>query len=154
MLQAIADATILKKVHELGTKIESLKREVELKSEGLDGDLTLAGIVAASSKILNARLDALETGRKRIEGERKRVRISLQKVERELGRFSGTKDDLEDKIHTLTEAGTDDTIECPTCAKPLSSDDRERHVSEYKTTIETGESSSIQALACLEFTPH
>ncbi len=139
MLKEIPDARVLRKVHDLTTKLENLQREVELKSEGLEEDLTMAGIVDASAKILNARLDALEVGRKRIEGEKKSTKIKIQEVDRELGLISGTNQDLEDKIQTLTEAGADDDIECPTCAKLLSSDDRDRLVSEYKTTIENGE---------------
>ncbi len=139
MLEEIPDVKVLKKIHELGTKIESLQREVELKSEGLDEDLTLAGIVNASAGILNARLDALEKGRKRIEGERKGIKGKIQAMDREIGLISGTNDDLEDKIQTLIESGAEDVIECPTCAKPLSPDDRKRLVSEYKETIETGE---------------
>lgn len=139
MLQEIPDAGALKKIHELSTRIETLQREIEVKSEGLEEDLTQAGVVKASTKTLNARLDALEKGRKRIEGERKEIKDKIQSVDQEIGLISGTNRDLEDKIQTLTEAGLDDVIECPTCAKPLSSADRERLVSEYKTTIEGGE---------------
>jgi exonuclease SbcC len=139
LLEEIPDAVTLKKVYELSIKLESLQREIELKSEGLDEDLTLAGIVDASATILNARLDALEKGRERIEGEKKSIKSKIQDVDREIGIISGIHQDLEDKIQTLTEAGADDIVECPTCAKPLSSDERDRLVSEYKTTIENGE---------------
>jgi DNA repair exonuclease SbcCD ATPase subunit len=139
LLEEIPDAVTLKKVYELSIKLESLQREIELKSEGLDEDLTLAGIVDASATILNARLDALEKGRERIEGEKKSIKSKIQDVDREIGIISGIHQDLEDKIQTLTKAGADDIVECPTCAKPLSSDERDRLVSEYKTTIENGE---------------
>jgi DNA repair exonuclease SbcCD ATPase subunit len=138
MLQEIPNVKLLKKIHDLETKIESLQREVELKSESLGEDLTLAGVVDASAKILNARLDALEKGRKRIEGERIGVKAKIQSVDRELGLISGTNDNLENKIQILTKAGAEDVIECPTCAKPLSAEDRERLVSEYNVTIEAG----------------
>lgn len=139
MLQEIPDADVLKKVHELRSKIESLQREVEVKTEGLEEDRTLAGVVEASAKILNARLDALEKGRKRIEKERKGIKNKIQSVDQEIGQISGTKRNLEDTIQTLTDAGVDDVIECPTCAKPLSSEDRKKLVSDYTRTIEDGE---------------
>jgi chromosome segregation ATPase len=139
ILQEIPDAAILKKVHVISTKIESLKREVEVKSEGLETDLSQAGVVDASAKILNARLDALEKGRKRIETERKGIKGKIQAVDQEIGLISDTNRDLDGKIKTLTAAGADDVIECPTCAKPLSLADRERLVDEYMTTIRSGE---------------
>jgi exonuclease SbcC len=139
MLQAIPDADVLKGIHELGTKLESLKREVEVKSEGIEADLALAGVVEASAKILNARLDALEKGRKRIENERKGIKSKIQAADQEIGSILGTNRDLEEKIKTLTAAGADEIIECPTCAKPLSSTEREKLVDEYKTTIKEGE---------------
>ncbi len=138
ILQDLPDADILKKIHELTSNIESLQREVEVKSEGLEADLTLAGVVDASSKILNARLDALEKGRKRIEGERKAIKGKIQVIDQEIGLISGTQIDLETKIATLTSAGADDIIECPTCAKPLSPADRKRLVTEYRSTIDEG----------------
>ena len=139
LLQEIPDAGALKKVHELSIRIEKLQREVEVKSEGLEEDLAQAGVVKVSATTLNARLDALDKGRKRIEGERQGFKEKIQSVDQEIGSISGTNRDLEDKIQTLTEAGVDDVIECPTCAKPLSSADRERLVLEYKTIIEGGE---------------
>ncbi|MHA1963358.1 MAG: AAA family ATPase [Candidatus Thorarchaeota archaeon] len=139
ILQEIPDAATLKKIHEISTKIESLKREVEVKSEGFETDLTQAGVVNASAKILNARLDALEKGRKRIENERKEIKGKIQAVDQEIGLISGTNRDLDSKIKILTAAGADAVIECPTCAKPLSLADRERLVDEYNTTIRSGE---------------
>ncbi len=138
ILQELPDADTLKRIHNLTSNIETLQREVDLMSEGLGADLALAGVVDASSKILNARLDALEKGRKRIETERKAIKGKIQILDQEIGLISGTKIDLENKIATLTSAGTDEVIECPTCAKPLSPEDRERLVAEYRNTIGEG----------------
>jgi len=138
ILQDLPDTDVLKKIHELTSYIESLQREVEVKREGLEADLALAGVVDASSKILNARLEALEKGRKRIEGERKAAKGKLQLIDQEIGLISGTQIDLESKIATLTSAGADDIIECPTCAKPLSPEDRKKLVAEYRSTIDEG----------------
>jgi exonuclease SbcC len=139
ILQDIPNVETLKTIHELSIKIKSLQREAEVMSEGLGADLAQAGVVDASAKILNARLDALEKGRKRIEGEHMEIKRKMQAVDREIGLITGTNHDLEEKIQTLTEAGTDDVIECPTCAKPLSQADRERLVAEYNSTIADGE---------------
>jgi exonuclease SbcC len=139
MLQGIPSADALKKLHDLLANIESLQREVELKKEGLAEDLTQAGVVDASAKILNARLDALEKGRKRIESQRIGIRSKMQSIDQEIGLIVGTKRDLEEKIRTLSNASADDIIECPTCAKPLSSEDRKRLISEYESTIRTGD---------------
>ncbi|MFX1605098.1 MAG: AAA family ATPase [Promethearchaeota archaeon] len=139
LLKGIPDATVLKKIHELATKIDTLKREVEVKSEGLESDLKEAGVVDASSKILNARLDALEKGRKRIDQERKEIKSKTQKIDREIGSITGSNKDLEEKIEALETAGVGDVIECPTCGKPLSQAEREKLVDEYKTTIQEDE---------------
>ncbi len=139
MLQEIPDANVLKKIHDLSTSIENLQREIEVKSEGLETDLTQAGVVDTSAKILNARLDSLEKGRKRIEGEKKRIKGRIQTLDQEIGSISGRNNDLKEKIQTLSDAGVEDIIECPTCAKPLSSTERKKLVAEYKTTIKEGE---------------
>ena len=144
ILQEIPDASVLKKIHELSTKLDKLKGEVDVKIEGLETDLAEAGVVDASAKILNARLDSLEKGRRRIEQERKGIKGKIQALDQEIGLISGTNRDLQEKIETLIEAGADDIIECPTCAKPLTQSERERLVDEYKRTIKDGESKSKQ----------
>ncbi len=143
ILQGIPDADVLKKLHELGTKFETLKREVEVKSEGLETDLQDAGVVDASASILNARLDALEKGRKRIEQERAGIKGKIQGLDQEIGSISGTNRDLEEKIEILEAAGVDDIIECPTCAKPLSQAEREKLIDEYKSTIQDGKAKKV-----------
>lgn len=140
ILEELPNAEILKKVQELSKNLESLQQEVEVKIEGLKDDIALAGVVDASPKVLNARLDALEQGRKRIEKERKEIRSKVQRLDQDIGMISGTKHDLEEKIQILTAAAVDDIIECPTCAKPLSVEERKKLVAEYKTTINDGES--------------
>jgi len=139
ILEELPNAEILKKVQELSKNLESLQQEVEVKIEGLKDDIALAGVVDASPKVLNARLDALEQGRKRIEKERKEIRSKVQRLDQDIGMISGTKHDLEEKIQILTAAAVDDIIECPTCAKPLSVEERKKLVAEYKTTINDGE---------------
>ncbi|MFW9805158.1 MAG: hypothetical protein ACFFFK_00350 [Candidatus Thorarchaeota archaeon] len=138
ILKGIPDGTTLKKLHEIRTNIDTFGREVDVLIEGLKDDLEQAGVVDASANILNARLDALEKGRERIEKERQELKIKMQQLDREIGSISGTNRDLEDKIETLEAAGIDDIIECPTCAKPLTHEERENLVSEYKATIEEG----------------
>ncbi|OLS30961.1 MAG: DNA double-strand break repair Rad50 ATPase [Candidatus Thorarchaeota archaeon AB_25] len=138
ILEKLPDAAVLKKLHELSTNLDSLRREVEVKSEGLKADLAEAGVVDASAQILNARLDALEKGRKRIEKERKESRIKIQALDQEIGLISGTNRDLKEKIEILKAAGADEVIECPTCAKPLSQAERKKLTDEYKATIEDG----------------
>ncbi len=139
MLQDLPDAEVLRKIHQAKDNIESLKRELEVKSEGLEADLSQAGVVEASAKILNARLDALEKGRKRIESERRGIKGRVQVLDQEIGLIIGTNRDLDDKIQTLTNAGVDEVIECPTCGKPLTAADRDRLVADYNATINDGE---------------
>lgn len=138
LLDGIPDSDVLKKIHDLVAKIDTLRREVEVKLEGLESDLKDAGVVDASAKILNARLDALEKGRKRIENERKGLQGKIQKLDREIGSITGANQDLEEKIETLEAAGAGDIIECPTCAKPLSQTEKEKLVDEYKATVQVG----------------
>ncbi|MHA3962057.1 MAG: AAA family ATPase [Candidatus Thorarchaeota archaeon SMTZ1-45] len=139
ILEEMPNAELLKKVQELSKNIEFLQQEVEVKSEGLKEDIALAGVVDASPKVLNARLDALEQGRKRIEKEQKVLKSKIQRLDQDIGMSLGTNRDLEEKIQILTAAGTDDIIECPTCAKPLSAAERNKLVTEYKITIKDSE---------------
>ena len=139
LLHEIPNADILKNIHELSTNLDKIRSEVDVKREGLETDLSQAGVVDASATILNARLDSLEKGRKRIEQERKGIKGKIQSLDQEIGLISGTNRDLEKKIHALEAAGADDVIECPTCAKPLSLTEREKLVDEYKAIIIEGE---------------
>jgi exonuclease SbcC len=139
LLEGIPDSDVLKKIYEARTHLDKLRNEVEVKSEGLQEDLTEAGVVDSSAKILNARLDALEKGRERIEQERRGIMGKIQDVDQEIGLIQGTNRDLEDKIEVLEAAGAEDIIECPTCAKPLSLAERKKLVDEYKETIRDGE---------------
>jgi DNA repair exonuclease SbcCD ATPase subunit len=59
----------------------------------------------------------------------------------EIGATSGTQKDLEEKIERLKEIDAldnEDEAECPTCAKPLSIEERDKIIGEYQEIISQG----------------
>ncbi|MFX1482722.1 MAG: AAA family ATPase [Promethearchaeota archaeon] len=130
----------IKQIQQLNSKLENYQEEIEEDTQQLDKVLTQAGLVSANEKMVTARLEFLNLEKTRIAAERKTNDISKQEVDQEIGKISGTKDDLEEKIQVLEDAGSDDVIECPTCSKPLSKAERKKLIKEYRDTIKERES--------------
>ena len=138
LLGALPEIDTIKRIHQLNTNLENYQKDFENDTQQLDKDLTQAGLVSATEKIINARLEFLKQEVLRIKTERKNTDESKQKVDQKIGKISGTSADLKEKIQILETAGTDDVIACPTCSKPLSNSERKKLISEYKTTIKKG----------------
>jgi exonuclease SbcC len=140
LLGSLPDVDSIRRIQQLNIDRETHQKELENHTQQLDKDLTQAGLVSVSEKTISSRLELLKRETSRIRSEKKTTEVSKQKIDREIGKIDGTRADLEEKIATLESAGTDDVIECPTCSKPLSSPERKKLISEYRTTIKGGES--------------
>lgn len=140
LLSSLPDVDSIKRIYQLNTDRERHQTEIETYTKQLDKDLAQAGLVSVSKKTISSRLELLKRETSRIKSEKKTSEKSKQNLDREIGKIEGTRTDLEEKIETLESAGTDDVIECPTCSKPLSSPERKKLISEYRTTIKDGQS--------------
>ncbi|MFW9794516.1 MAG: AAA family ATPase [Candidatus Thorarchaeota archaeon] len=140
ILHSLPDVDSIRRIHQLNSDLETHQKEIETYTIQLDKDLTQAGLISVRDKTIDSRLELLKRETSRIKSEKKSLEKSKQEIDREIGKIEGTRSDLESKIETLESAGTDAVIECPTCSKPLSSPERKKLISEYRTTIKDGQS--------------
>lgn len=139
LLKGIPDADSLKKASELTQAISQENRELERQQTRLQTDLAQAGLLDADDSIVHARLESLQRERERVEKEKEVLLERIQEMSQEIGEIKGINTDLDDKIFRLTEIKSDkDDIICPTCSKPLSSEERDILVNEYRKSIKTG----------------
>ncbi|MFW9768375.1 MAG: AAA family ATPase [Candidatus Thorarchaeota archaeon] len=139
-LSSLPDMDSIKRIHQLNRNLETQQKEIETYTQQLDKDLAQAGLVSVSEKTIDSRLEFLKLETSRIKSEKKSSEKSMQELDREIGKFEGTRTDLEEKIAILESAGIDDMIECPTCSKPLTGAERKKLISEYRVTIKDSQS--------------
>ena len=141
LLQSLPDSDQLKSFHEMIVRLEQSERDLKRIEDDRDQELKAAGLVSASTKVVEARNEALQKESKKLETDMGEIKKSLSKIDLEIGAIAGTQKDLEEKIELLKEIDaleSEDTAECPTCAKPLSIEERDKIVSEYQETISQG----------------
>ncbi|MHA1637521.1 MAG: AAA family ATPase [Candidatus Thorarchaeota archaeon] len=132
----VPDPSALDAIRGFSSDVE--RRESDLKRAENDRDSYLkdAGLISADIKIITKRLADLKKSetdyKKEIDGHNK----EQSAVDREIGAIAGAKKDLEAKIETLE--ASPDTTDCPTCSKPLSTEERDKILEEYHTTIKGG----------------
>ena len=141
LLQTLPNQNQLKTFHEMIERLDRAERELKRIFETSEKELKSAGLVSSSAKVVKARDDALQKESKKLEIEVADLRKSLSEIDIKIGAISGTEKDLKEKIEILKEIdelSTEDVVECPTCAKPLSAEERDKIVKEYQETIEQG----------------
>jgi exonuclease SbcC len=141
LLRNLPDPDQLKSFHEMIVHLEQTERDMNRISESRNQELESAGLVSSSLKVINARDNALQKELKKLEIEVTEIRDSLSKLDVEIGAIRGTERDLKEKIEALKgidALDTTDVVECPTCAKPLSIEERDKIVSDYHAIIDQG----------------
>ena len=141
-LKGMPDPEGLEAIQALTQAVEKIEGEHNLSIRHRDSDLADAGLSSANAEIVQARLKTLKKETKRYESNRKKLETELTEVDRGLGAIAATKTDLSEKIVTLEGVSVDDdsgVTECPTCAKPLSAEERKNLLIEYRMTLKKGE---------------
>ncbi|MGY5854732.1 MAG: AAA family ATPase [Candidatus Thorarchaeota archaeon] len=135
-LESLPDSKTLKLLYDLNNDHEKRIRNLEQSSLDRDSDLDYAGLLSADKAVIKARLDLLMKESEKLESQVKSNKTEIKGVDRETGHLSGVSSDLIEKVSELEEIEGDKTIECPTCSKPLTLEQREKLVLEYRTTIQ------------------
>jgi len=141
-LKEMPDPEGLEAIHALTQEVERIEREHDSSMRYRDSDLADAGLASADAEVVQARLKILKKETKRYETNRKKLEAEKAEVDRELGAIAATKTDLSEKIVTLEGVSVDDDLgvtECPTCAKPLSIEERENLLVEYRQILKQDE---------------
>jgi len=117
---------------------ERAEQEYESRVRYRDSDLTNAGIASADTEVVRARLKTLKKEIKRYESSRKTIEVETAEVNRKLGAIEASEKDICEKIEVLESVSADDDsgiAECPTCAKPLSNEEREHLLAQYQQKL-------------------
>ncbi len=141
-LKEMPDPEGLEAIHSLTQEVERIERDHNSSMRNRNSDLADAGLSSAETEVVQARLRILKKEAKRYESSRKKLETETTEVDRELGAIDATKTDLSEKTVTLEGVSVDDdsgVAECPTCAKPLSAEERENLLVEYRQILKQDE---------------
>jgi DNA repair exonuclease SbcCD ATPase subunit len=145
-LKEIPDLDALRKISDLTNEYQKQERELEINTKNRDRELDGAGLASADEEVIEARLRLLESEREKLSDEDKELETTLTQVDQKIGNLIGKSDDLREHISTLEEIADDDAqvIECPTCSKPLTPEDRTRLLSEYTKELKDHSSKLLE----------
>jgi exonuclease SbcC len=145
-LKEMPDPEGLEAIHVLTQAVERMEGEHSSSGRHRDSDLADAGLSSADAEVVRARLKILKKETKRYESNREKLETETTEVDRELGAIAATKTDLSEKIVTLEGVSVDGdsgVTECPTCAKPLSAEERKNLLVEYRQTLKQDEEKAM-----------
>ena len=145
-LKEMPDPEGLEAIHVLTQAVERMEGEHSSSVRHRDSDLADAGLSSADAEVVRARLKILKKETKRYESNREKLETETTEVDRELGAIAATKTDLSEKIVTLEGVSVDGdsgVTECPTCAKPLSAEERKNLLVEYRQTLKQDEEKAM-----------
>jgi exonuclease SbcC len=133
----IPNLDVLQEISDLTNEYQKQERELEVNTNNRDGELEGAGLASADEEVIEARLRLLENEKEKLTSEDRELEIALTDVDQNIGSLIGKSDELREHVSTLEKITDDETqiIECPTCSKPLTPEDRIRLLSEYKTEL-------------------
>ncbi|MHA2134670.1 MAG: AAA family ATPase [Candidatus Thorarchaeota archaeon] len=143
-LKNLPTTEALVELMEVEREIDRRKAAYETSLADRDQFLTEAGLAEADERAIDRKLDLLTKELARTQSEHESSRETISTIDQETGRISGTESDLRAKIETLeaVDVTGDSPAECPTCAKPLTSEHRDTILKEYRATIAKGKKKS------------
>ncbi len=131
----------LDEIRELEEAIELMERlryDLEKAKEDRDTYLAEAGVAVASEEVIERKLASLSKRKEKIERENEEIRQKIRDIDQEIGGIKGQRKDLETKIRNLQNINISDDegkAECPTCSKPLTIEERDAIIEDYKGII-------------------
>ncbi len=119
-------------------KLEAQEANIRQYEQDLKKSLERAGVLDPSPEVLNARMKQLQRQKERLQEQLSDLESRLSEIDQELGGINSTNKDLQSKISALDGARSEKTQDliCPTCSKPLTSEECEHIISDYRQTIE------------------
>lgn len=140
-LSRLPDQDLLVRLQNLSSDTEDTRRGHEQALLELRRALKYAGILEYEERVVRARREYLSKEKERLKTATATSELRKTEIDHELGSISGISKDLEGKIHTLDSVdmkSTSGTVNCPTCSKPLTGDERSRIINEYREQLKVG----------------
>ncbi len=128
----------LSAIRDIESEVDDRRTELEHATRARDQYLEEAGLAGADERIISKRLSSLEKETDKLQAEREDIKDKVSEIDREVGSISGMSSDLQKKVDTLqidNASSESDQTECPTCSKPLSLDERDQIIRDYKSKI-------------------
>jgi exonuclease SbcC len=139
-VKKLPDMEKLRKIQDIQKERDEAKRDFDRAVKNRDSELDDAGIASADETVVSAKLDILKKETEKVENKSKHIESEREIVDQEVGHLISRSEELREQITALEEIAEDseDTIDCPTCGKPLSPSDRKRLLSESKHELNSG----------------
>ncbi len=139
LVERAPDEEILSDIETLSKTVEQHRRDYDRALREMEREFDGTGLSSTDEDEIEGRIEYLELERDRLKDLRDSLESDMSAINQKIGSIQGMIADLKEKIALLKRpsASGEDSV-CPTCSKPLTSQERDRLLDDYKTRIATG----------------
>ncbi len=139
LVERAPDEEILSDIENLSKTVEQHRRDYDRALREMEREFDGTGLSSTDEDEIEGRIEYLELERDRLKELRDTLESDMSAINQKIGSIQGMIADLKEKIALLKRpsASGDDSV-CPTCSKPLTSEERDSLLDEYNTRIASG----------------
>ncbi|NWF95101.1 MAG: AAA family ATPase [Candidatus Thorarchaeota archaeon] len=141
-LASLPARAAIRALHDLSAAIDRKSAELAERQEVLQNALDEAGLMDTDPSLIEARQRQLEREMERLNSLQTTIDSRISEIDQQTGHINGVARDFGAKIAVLESAvrvSARADMLCPTCQKPLTSDECNHILSEYRQSISQGE---------------
>jgi len=133
-LKKMPESEMLEKLYSLQQDIEKITSDYERAVRMRDTELSKdEGLLSADEKLVLARMASLKKQSEKIDATEEQLKEEISELDFEVGSLLGEGKRLQ-KASEILQSGEDEA-KCPTCSKPMTVEEMNKILAEYKETI-------------------
>jgi exonuclease SbcC len=132
-LKKLPEQSVLERLDEVYQLVDRANADLQHLANRRNDELQDAGINVADEKVFIARMASLQKQLEKIDASQEELKEQVSEIDFEVGALLGEGKRLRKASETLESSGDD--AKCPTCSKPMTLEERDQILKEYKSTI-------------------
>jgi DNA repair exonuclease SbcCD ATPase subunit len=132
-LKKLPEQSVLERLDEVYQLVDRANADLQHLANRRNDELQDAGINVADEKVFIARMASLQKQLEKIDTSQEELKEQVSEIDFEVGALLGEGKRLRKASETLESSGDD--AKCPTCSKPMTLEERDQILKEYKSTI-------------------
>ncbi len=132
-LKKLPEQSVLERLDEVYQLVDRANADLQHLANRRNDELQDAGINVADEKVFVARMASLQKQLEKIDTSQEELKEQVSEIDFEVGALLGEGKRLRKASETLE--SSEDDAKCPTCSKPMTLEERDKIIKEYKTTI-------------------
>ncbi len=132
-LKKLPEQSVLERLDEVYQLVDRANADLQHLADRRNDELQDAGINVADEKVFVARMASLQKQLEKIDTSQEDLKEQVSEIDFEVGALLGEGKRLRKASETLE--SSEDDAKCPTCSKPMTREERNKILREYKATI-------------------